>query len=860
MAGLGRAPDAPDPDSYDRMHVHCDVLVVGGGPAGIAAALAAGATGARVLLVDEQPALGGALAGLRHRIDRTDGAAWADAAAERLAAMPEVQVLTRTTLFGYYDHNSLSALERRTDHLGPRAPAGTGRQRLWSIKAGRVVLATGAHERPLVFADNDRPGIMLASAAQRYLNHYAALPGKRAVLFTNNDAAYESARDIVDAGGSVAAVIDCRPQPAAALVPALAPALEEAGVAIHAGAAIVATHGTKRVRGVTVVGLGKNGKVSGSLRRIACDCVLVSGGWNPAVHLFCQSAGKLVFEEARGIFLPGAVTQALEVAGAAAGSFGLDACLAEGAAGGARAAGAAGFGDGTAPPQPATEAPEPGAITPFWLAPGLWPVGHGKAKHMVDHQDDVTAADIRLAAREGFRSVEHVKRYTTVGMGTDQGKTANVIGLAILAEALGKSVPEVGTTTYRPPYTPVTFGALAGRDLGAQMDPVRRTAMHEWHEDRGAVFEPVGQWHRPWWYPAPGEDKHAAVARECRAVRDAVGLLDASTLGKIDIKGPDAATLLDIVYTNAFSTLKVGRVRYGLMCGDDGMIFDDGTTARLGENHYLMTTTTGNAAHVLEWLEEWLQTEWPEMKVYCTSVTEQWATLALAGPRARDVLASVAPDLALDTESFPFMSVREGVVAGAPARVFRISFTGELSFEINVPWHHGRHVWEALMEAGAAHGITPYGTEAMHVLRAERGFIIVGQETDGTTTPQDLGMDWIVSKKKPDFLGKRAWSREDNLREDRKQLVGILTDNPNTVLPEGTQLVDKPGRPPLPMIGHVTSSYASPTLGRSIALALVKGGRARMGETVHAAPTSGFLPCKVTEPVFYDPEGEKRDG
>ena len=856
MAGLGRAPDAPDPDSYDRMHVHCDVLVVGGGPAGIAAALAAGATGARVLLVDEQPALGGALAGLRHRIDGTDGAAWAAAAAQRLAAMPAVQVLTRTTLFGYYDHNSLSALERRTDHLGPRASAGTGRQRLWSIKASRVVLATGAHERPLVFADNDRPGIMLASAAQRYLNHYAALPGRRAVLFTNNDAAYEAARDIVDAGGSVAAVVDCRPQPAAALAPALA----DAGVALHAGAAIAATHGTKRVRGVTVVGLGRNGRASGSLRRIACDSVLVSGGWNPAVHLFCQSAGKLTFEEARGIFLPGAAAQALEVAGAAAGSFGLDACLAEGAAAGARAAGAAGFGDGTAPPQPAIEAPAPGAITPFWLAPGLWPVGHGKAKHMVDHQDDVTAADIRLAAREGFRSVEHVKRYTTVGMGTDQGKTANVNGLAILADALGKSVPEVGTTTYRPPYTPVTFGALAGRDLGALMDPVRRTAMHEWHEAQGAVFEPVGQWHRPWWYPAPGEDKHAAVARECRAVRDAVGLLDASTLGKIDIKGPDAAALLDMVYTNAFSTLKVGRVRYGLMCGDDGMIFDDGTTARIGENHYLMTTTTGNAAHVLEWLEEWLQTEWPEMRVYCTSVTEQWATLALAGPKARDVLAAVAPELALDTDSFPFMSVREGTVAGAAARVFRISFTGELSFEINVPWQHGRHVWEALMEAGAGHGITPYGTEAIHVLRAERGFIIVGQETDGTTTPQDLGMDWIVSKKKPDFLGKRAWSREDNLREDRKQLVGILTDNPKTVLPEGTQLVEKPGRPPLPMIGHVTSSYMSPTIDRSIALALVRRGRARVGETVYADRGGRFLPCTVTEPVFYDPEGSKRDG
>ena len=856
MAGLGRAPDAPDPDSYDRINAHCDVLVVGGGPAGIAAALAAGESDARVVLVDEQPALGGALLGLRHRIDGRDGGAWAAAAGTRLAAMPEVRVLTRTTLFGYYDHNTLCALERRTDHLGQRAPAGTSRQRLWTFKARRVVLATGAHERPLVFADNDRPGILLASAAQRYVNEYAALPGKRAVLFTNNDAAYEAARDIVDAGGTVAAVVDCRPDAAAPL----APALRERGVALHTASVIAATHGTKRVQAVSVAALGRDGRLGSPLRRIDCDSVLVSGGWNPAVHLFCQSGGRLAYEEARGVFLPGEVTQALEVAGAATGSFSLAACLTEGAAAGARAAEAAGFGEGTPPPAPETDAPGPGAMTPLWLAPGLKPVGHGKAKHMVDHQDDVTAHDVRLAAREGFRSVEHVKRYTTIGMGTDQGKTANVNGLAILADALGKTVPEVGTTTYRPPYTPVTFGALAGRDRGPLMDPVRRTAMHEWHEAQGAVFEPVGQWHRPWWYPRKGEDKHAAVARECRAVRDAVGVLDASTLGKIDIQGPDAATLLDRVYTNAFSTLKVGRVRYGLMCGDDGMVFDDGTTARLGDDHWLMTTTTGNAAQVLEWLEEWVQTEWPELKVWCTSVTEQWATMALAGPRARDVLAAVAPEMALDADSFPFMSVKEGVVAGVEARVFRISFTGELSYEINVPWHHGRHVWEALMEAGADHGITPYGTEAMHVLRAERGFIIVGQETDGTTTPHDLGMDWIVSKKKPDFLGKRAWSREDTRRENRKQLVGILTDDPNRVLPEGTQLVDKPGRPPLPMIGHVTSSYASPTLGRSIALALVKGGRARIGETVHASPGARFIPCKIVDPVFYDPEGARRDG
>jgi sarcosine oxidase subunit alpha len=858
MAGLGHAPDGPDPDSYDKMHVHCDVLVVGGGPSGIAAALAAGETGARVILVDEQATLGGALLGLKHKIGGVAGAAWAAAARERLEAMPEVRVLTRTTLFGYYDHNSLSALERRTDHLGSGAGSSRiSRQRLWNIKAQRVVLATGAHERPLVFADNDRPGIMLASAAQRYLNDYAALPGRRAVLFTNNDAAYEAAHDFIEAGGIVAAVVDSRPSPDAAF----APALRERSVPIYTDAVIAATHGAKRVRRVTVMDLGAEGKsVVGAARRIACDCVLVSGGWTPAVHLFCQSGGKLDFEPDRGMPVPGAPVQPLEVAGAARGSFALAACFAEGAAAGAKAAEAAGFGDGAMPSPPPVDAPAPGAITPLWLVPGRRPIGHGKAKHLVDHQDDVTAHDIRLAAREGFRSVEHVKRYTTVGMGSDQGKTANVNGLAILADTLGRTIPEVGTTTYRPPYTPVTFGALAGRDRGALMDPVRRTPMHEWHAAHGAEFENVGQWHRPWWYLKQGEDNHAAVARECLAVRGAVGVLDASTLGKIDIQGPDAATLLNRVYTNAWSKLEVGRARYGLMCHDDGMVFDDGTTARLGENHFVMTTTTGNAAVVLDWLEEWLQTEWPELEVYCTSVTEQWATMALAGPKSREVLAAVAPDLPLDADAFPFMSVREAIVAGVPARVFRISFTGELSFEINVPWHHGLHVWEKVMAAGEDHGITPYGTEAMHVLRAERGFIIVGQETDGTTTPQDLGMDWIVSKKKPDFLGKRAWSRDDNRREDRKQLVGILTEDPSVVLPEGAQLIDKPGQPPVPMIGHVTSSYGSPTLGRSIALALVRGGRARKGDTVYASLADRTVRCVVSDPVFYDPEGAKRDG
>jgi sarcosine oxidase subunit alpha len=584
----------------------------------------------------------------------------------------------------------------------------------------------------------------------------------------------------------------------------------------------------------------------------------MSGGYSPAVHLYCQAGGSLRYDAKLAALVPDQSRQACHVAGAVAGTERLEDCLAEGARVGVEAVQAAGFTERRGLPVPAAPEPEIQPIRPLWLVPGKREVGHGRAKHMVDHQDDVTAADIMLAAREGFRSVEHVKRYTTAGMGTDQGKTSNVNALAILAQATGRSIPEVGTTTYRAPYTPVTFGALAGRDTGAQLDPVRRTAMHTWHEQNGALFELVGQWHRPWWYPKAGEDKHTAVARECTAVREAVGILDASTLGKIDIQGPDAAELLNRVYTNAWSKLAVGRVRYGLMCGEDGMVFDDGTTSRLGENHYLMTTTTGNAARVLAWLEEWLQTEWPELRVHCTSVTEQWASVALAGPKARDVLAAVAPDLALDDAAFPFMSHQQAEIAGIPARIFRISFSGGLGFEINVPWNQGLALWKSLMAAGADHGITPYGTEAMHVLRAEKGFIIVGQETDGTTTPIDLGLEGLVSKKKPDFIGKRSLARTDTKRANRKQLVGLLTDDPNFVLPEGAQLVtDTQTETPVPMVGHVTSSYMSPALGRSIALALVKSGRKNIGKTLHAPLAGKTVTATITEPRFLeDPKSE----
>ena len=857
-AGLGKAPAAPDPDRYDKMHCHADVLVVGGGPSGLAAALAAGRTGARVILADGQNEFGGALLDGGAEIDGGPALDWVAAAVAELEAMAEVRLLPRATVAGYYDHNYLTIVERVTDHLGAAAPANLPRQRLWKVRAGQVVLATGSVERPLVFADNDRPGIMLASAAATYVNRYAAKPGSRAVVFTNNDSAYRVALDLAEAGIEVAAVVDPRPEPEGPL-PARARAR---GIEILGGQAVVAAHGGGRVAAVEVMGLDQaGGGVIGESRRVRCDLVCVSGGWNPTVHLFSQSGGRLRYDDALAGFVPGRSAQAERSVGAAAGTFALADCLARGFEAGLEAAAEAGFRrKGRSRRAPKAPAQEEAPLRPFWVVPSTVARGRG-TKHFIDLQNDVTVADVALAVREGYRSAEHLKRYTTMGMGTDQGKIGNVTGLAVLSELVDADIPSVGTTTFRPPYTPVGFGLLAGREVGALADPVRKTAIHRWHEDRGAAFEDVGQWKRPWYFPRAGESMHDAVNRECLAVRNSVGVMDASTLGKIDIQGPDALRLLNWVYTNAWDNLEIGRCRYGLMLGEDGMVMDDGVTTRLAEHHYLMTTTTGGAAGVLAWLEMWLQTEWLDLKVHLTSVTEHWATVAVAGPRARELLSALTSDIDLSAKAFPFMSMRAGTVAGVPARVFRISFTGELSFEINVPASYGMAVWNAVMMAGEKYGVTPFGTEAMHILRAEKGYIIVGDETDGTTTPGDVGMDWIVSKKKPDFIGKRSLSRPDTAREDRKQLVGLLTQDPKEVLPEGGQIVAEPEKkPPMKMIGHVTSSYWSASLGRSIALALVYGGHKRHGETVHVPLIGKTVSAVVSEPRFYDPEGVRLRG
>ncbi|MDQ0930743.1 sarcosine oxidase subunit alpha family protein [Streptomyces turgidiscabies] len=850
LPGQGRLATTPDPARYDAVHAHCDLLIVGAGPAGLAAAAAAARTGARVILADDRPEPGGSLLGTAEHLD------WVAETMSRLESAPDVRVLPRTTVFGYYDDNHLLAVERRTNHLGAAAPENVSRERVWRIRARRVVLATGAHERSLAFADNDRPGVMLAASARTYVNRHGVLPGRRAVVFTTNDSAYAAALDLSAAGVEVAAVVDTRPYPGE-----WAERARAAGIEVLAGHAIVGTEGGTRLSAVTVAPyegeLTEAGKTAGR-REFAADLLLVSGGWNPVAQLFSQAGGKLRHDQALGTFVPDTCRQAVEVAGSASGALDLPSVLAQGVAAASRALAAEGY----APEAPHLPVPDP-AAQPQTPPMHVYAIPDASdTRSFVDLQRDVSVEDLARATGAGMRSVEHTKRYTTAGTANDQGRTSGLLASGIVAALLGVDISALGTTTFRPPYTPVSFATLAGRNRGALHDPVRTTALHDWHVEHGALFENVGQWKRPWYYPRPGEDMEAAVLRECAVARDSVAFMDASTLGKIDVQGPDAGVFLDLLYTNMMSTLKVGMIRYGVMCRPDGMIFDDGTVIRVAPDRFLVTTTTGNAAAVLDWMEEWSQTEWPDLRVHCTSVTEQWATVALVGPRSRDVLGSLAPQLAVDNADFPFMAWRETSVAGIEARVCRISFSGELAYEINVsPWE-ARALWEALYEAGAPYGITPYGTETMHVLRAEKGYPIIGQDTDGTVTPQDLGMSWVVSKKKPDFIGKRSYARADAVRPDRKHLVGLLPEDPGTFLPEGTQLVAESElpAPPVPMLGHVTSSYRSAALGRTFALALIKGGRERVGERLYAVARDRLVPVTVASPVLYDPEGARRDG
>lgn len=829
MAGLGIAPDDVDPDHYDKRHAHCDVLVVGAGAAGLAAASTAATAGVRVLLIDEQPTVGGALKASVSTIEGLPAPVWAAEAAKNFASLDNCRLLTRTTVFGRYDHGMAMAVERLTDH-DPRL-AGP-RQRLWQIRAKTIILATGAHEQPLLFGNNDIPGIMLAHAGQSYARQFGALVGRRIVVGTAGESGHVAAAALAAAGAEIVAIVDGRNI-----------VVGDQRLPVIAKAAIAQAHGRCSVRRVDVM------TASGARQSLDCDAVLMSGGWQPALHLHSHCGGRTRYDPGLRCFVPANQVSGVISVGGCHGSFDLDGCLSEGRAAGMGASGFYGreiHASTFLPVGRESQEHQPVFVAPF--AP----------KSFVDYQNDVTSADIDLAAREGFVSVEHLKRYTTTGMATDQGKLSNLNALTRMSDRLGVAPGDVGTTTFRPPYTPVTFGALAGINVGPLMDPVRHTPMHDWHVGQRAMFENVGQWKRAWYYPKPGESMDDAVRRECLAVRNGVGMFDASTLGKIDIRGRDAATFLNLVYTNAWSKLEIGRCRYGVMLSDDGMVMDDGVTIRTGPDRYLMTTTTGNAAPVMDHLEDLLQTEWPDLKVYLTSVSEHWAASVVTGPFARRVLERVVKGVDLSSEAFPHLSMREGYVAGFSVRIYRISFTGELSYEVHVAAQHGAAVWTALFEAGADFGITPYGTEATHVLRAEKGYIIIGQETDGTVTPIDLGLDWAIAKSKPDFIGKRSLARPDSMAADRKQLVGLRPLNNRTLLEEGAQLTEAlEMSAPVAMVGHVTSSYWSDAAGGPIAMALLRNGRQRHGHIVQAHHSGKATACRVCDPVFYDKPGDR---
>ena len=855
-AGLGKAPKERDADTYEHFYFFADLLVIGGGVAGLQAAKVAAEGGAKVLLIEQSAHWGG-----RAPVDggEIDGMAPDDWVAQTLAAlneMPNVTLRSRCMGAGVYDHGYVLGYERLTDH----APEADGpRHRLWRIRAKQVVTATGAIERPLSFAGNDVPGVMLASAMRDYVVNYGVAPGQRVVVVTNNDDAYRTAIALKRAGIDVLRVLDARNAGGGELMEEA----KAAGIRIDCGRAIAKVTGGKRVARVAICAQEGQGA---ALEEVDCDAVAMSGGWSPVVHLWSHCGGKLNWDADQAMFRPDperAPTGAdgapfVTAAGAANGELGLGAALADADAAGKSAARAAGF-KAKRTKAPEAVATEEAPLAPVWLMPR-----HAKTalrmKSWLDYQNDVKVSDVQLAAREGYESVEHTKRYTTLGMATDQGKLSNINGLATLADALDAEIPTVGTTTFRPPYTPISMGAIAGPARGATFQPIRRTPLHAWHEDHGAEWEPVGQWRRPYAYPRDGESVHDAVMREVKNARQALGMLDASTLGKIIVKGPDAGRFLDMLYTNMMSTLKPGRCRYGLMCSENGFLIDDGVVARIDEDTFLCHTTTGGAEHIHGHMEEWLQTEWWDWQVYTANVTEQYAQIAVVGPNARKVLEKLG-GMDVSKEALPFMACADGEIGGIAARVYRISFSGELSYEIAVPASRGRELWDRLMQAGQEFGVMPYGTEALHILRAEKGFIMIGDETDGTVIPQDLGLHWAISKKKEDYLGKRAQQRSHMTDPERWKLVGLETED-GSVLPDGAYAVadGKNANGQRNVQGRVTSTYHSPTLGRGIAMGLVLHGPDRMGEVLDFPGTDGkTYRAKIVEPVFFDKDGEKQN-
>ena len=798
LAGLGKVPPGPDPDRYERSNLHCDVLIVGAGVAGLKAALEAGAGGARVVLVEQDHALGGAALWNGDSIDGQPANAWLQDAIARLRAMPDVRVFARTTASAYYDHNVITLVERADG-----AAAGAARERSWTVRANRVVLATGAIEQPLIFEHNDRPGIMLAGAARQYLLRYGVALGTRVLIATNNDSAYALAGELKGAGVQVLGVVDTREQVSTELLATM----RAIAVEVFPGSIPVGTRGGKALREVTI-GAATLGAHRAANRSFQCDALAVSGGFSPTLHLYAQAGGKLGYDEASGALLPVSPHPDIQIVGAASGS--------------------------------------------VPIGPRISPSGKSHRK-WVDLLNDVTVADLELALRENFRSVEHVKRYTTAGMAVDQGKTSAPAVLNTLGELQRVSPRDLGHTTFRPPFTPVTLGAIVGREVGERFAPHRRLSMHEWHVANGGELHDFGEWQRPVAYLRRDESRQQATRREARAVRTAAGLFDGSPLGKIEVHGPDAQDFVDRFYINDLTTLRPGRARYGLMLRETGSIFDDGTVVMLAPDRFLITTTSGNAGRVVQWLEEWRQCEWPQTRVSIVPVTEAWATLSLAGPRARSILSRIAGDVNLDAADFPHLGVRECTLMGHDARIYRISFTGELSYEINVPTSKAPALWEQLMREGASEGLQPLGLDALLLLRLEKGFLHLGSETDGTTVPDDVGWGKVAANKQRDYVGKRSLTLPDNVRRDRMQLVGLRGLSESEIV-IGSHLRMSDSR--VATEGWVTSAGTTVLTKEHIALAMMRAGRTKIGAEVDLYDAGKVVGrARVVSPPFFDAPG-----
>ena len=855
-AGLGQAPKAKDGSTYEHFHAFYDVVVVGGGIAGLQTALVAGRSGIKVLLIEQHASWGGRAQIDEDEIDAAAVNSWVNKVLEELATMPNVSLRTRMTGVGVYDHGYFLGYEQLNDH---KANKDGPRHRLWKIRSKLIVCCTGAIERPVSFAGNDIPGVLLASAVRDYAINFGVSIGQKTVVITNNDDAYKTAIFLKESGLEVPVILDAREHgggEAAARARAI-------GIRVENGKVISRVIGRKRVLGVNVCLSSGEGE---TIERIGCDAVAMSGGWSPVVHLWSHCGGKLEWNDESSMFCPDKSRPPtnengesfMETAGAASGNTQLNEIVKEATELGlsiGRKFGGKQIRSNVPKVKPHLENP----VEPFWLMPR-------KAKRklrnktFLDFQNDVKISDVELAAREGFESVEHLKRYTTLGMATDQGKLSNINGLAVLANALDSQISKVGTTTFRPPYTPVSMGSIAGSARDSVFQPVRMSPIHSWHVEHEAVFEPVGFWRRPYCFAKKGETTEQAVNREILQTRSSVGMLDASTLGKLIVSGPDAGKFLDLIYTNMMSNLTIGKCRYGLMCSENGFLIDDGVVARIDENTFLCHTTTGGAERIHSHMEEWLQTEWWDLQVFVQNITEQFAQIAVVGPNSRKLLNKLG-GTDISKEALGFMEWTDALLGGFQTRIFRISFSGELSFEISVEASVGLEFWNALLDAGSDYGVMPYGTEALHVMRAEKGFIMIGDETDGTIIPQDLNLNWAISKKKNDFIGKRAHERIFMRNPDRWKLVGLETLD-GSVLPDGSYAVGagRNANGQKHTIGRVTSTYFSPTLNRGIAMGLVQNGPDRVGEVIKFEKIGGeIVEATIVDPVFYDKSGSKQN-